>query len=48
MLGFVNWGPFLEGPANLPGPISVFGHRKEIRVLKFLLNRSQFLLALNT
>ena len=35
-------GPFLESPGNLPGPISDFGEKC------FLINRSQFLLALNT
>ena len=36
-----SWGPFLESPGNLPDPISVFGGKC------FLLNKSQFLLALN-
>ena len=39
---FMTWGPFLERPGNLPGPISVFGNK-----IMFL-NRGQFLLALNT
>ena len=24
---FVSWGPFLESPGNLPGPISNFGDK---------------------
>ena len=24
---FVSWGPFLESPGNLPGPISDFGNK---------------------
>ena len=41
MLTCLPWGPFLESPGNLPGPISVFGE-------KCYLTEVNFLLALNT
>ena len=31
----MNWGPFLESPGNLPGPISVFGDKCFITEVNF-------------